>query len=94
MERVSDAAIGEGETEMHCYNEKCVGNLKLKFVQKAIGTPTFSNWVRKIQSAVVETARVVGLESFLFCPYAIIMESKPEDNKNVPFPARRLRQGY
>merc|ERR1712029_244782 len=80
IQRGSKVAIGDGKTELKCLGV-CDQDFKLSTLQRALKANVFSQWLKKIQVDEVEKAGIEGLQQCPFCPFATIMNTKPEENK-------------
>jgi len=80
IKRGSEAAFGDGKSELSCFEANCKEQFELKTIERGLQAATFSKWVPKIQSAEIEKAGVSGLTSCPFCHYSVIMEIPPEQD--------------
>ena len=80
VQRASEVAIGDGKLHLTCLGH-CEEVFALATLQKALKANTFSKWLKRIQLAEIEKADIEGLEQCPFCPFATIMDTKPEENK-------------
>lgn len=72
--------VGDGKFHLTCLGH-CEEVFPLATLQKALTANTFSKWLKRIQIAEIEKADIEGLEQCPFCPFATIMDTKPEENK-------------
>ena len=80
MKKAAEISIGENKSKLACF-EDCEATFDLNVLQRAIRPEMFSKWVKKAQVAEIDDANLENREDCPFCPYVVIMESLPEENK-------------
>ncbi len=80
VQRASEVAIGEGKVDLTCLGQ-CEEVFELSTLQKALKPNTFAKWLSRIQLAEIEKAEIDGLEQCPFCPFATIIDTRPEEDK-------------
>ena len=79
MDRGSKVAIGDGKTSLGCLSGECTEVFEITTLTKALSTSLSSKWISKIQAAEVQKASIEGLVQCPFCPFAMILETTPEE---------------